>query len=129
MTISLELQGLEQVTQNLQRLVQAPIPPLHAALRTEGNQIIRVANELVPVDTGLLRSTGAVETPVQEGSTASVTMRYGGHGLAPYAARIEFDVSLNHPHGGQAHFLQGSMHAATAGLMQRLATALRGALP
>src|SRR4029450_5907974 len=103
--IRLELHGVDQVMQQLQRLVAAPIPPLREALRAEGNQIIRIANTLVPVDTGLLRSTGHVETPTQEGTMVSVALGYG-QGLAPYAARIEFDVTLNHPHGGQWHFLQ-----------------------
>jgi hypothetical protein len=123
--ITLTLTGIEAVTQQLQRLVTAPIPPLREALRTEGNQIIRVANTLVPVDTGLLRSTGHVETPTQEGTMVSVALGYG-QGLAPYAARIEFDVTLNHPHGGQAHFFQQPLFAATNGFVQRIADVLRG---
>ena len=47
--ISLNLTGIAEVAQHLQRLVPAPIPALREALRTEGNQIIRVANTLVPV--------------------------------------------------------------------------------
>ena len=125
--ITLTFTGMEAVTQRLQRLVTAPIPPLREALRTEGNQIIRVANTLVPVDTGLLRSTGHVETPIQEGTMVSVALGYG-QGLAPYAARIEFDVTLNHPHGGQAHFLQQPLFAATNGFAQRIAAAMQAAL-
>jgi hypothetical protein len=125
--IILTLTGIEAVTQQLQRLVTAPIPPLREALRTEGNQIIRVANTLVPVDTGLLRSTGHVETPTQEGTMVSVALGYG-QGLAPYAARIEFDVTLNHPHGGQSHYLQGALFPAAQGFTQRIAEAIRGSL-
>lgn len=47
--VSIDLTGIAEVTQRLQRLVPAPIAPLGEALRTEGNQIIRVANTLVPV--------------------------------------------------------------------------------
>jgi len=57
----------------------------------------------------------------------SVALGYG-QGLAPYAARIEFDVTLNHPHGGQAHFLQQPLFAATNGFAQRIAAALAGQL-
>jgi hypothetical protein len=78
-------------------------------------------------DTGLLRSTGHVEAPIQAGPVVSVSLGYG-QGIAPYAALIEFDVTLNHPHGGQAHYLQQPLFAATGGLLQRIATALRGAL-
>ena len=88
MTIQLTINGITEVTQQLQRLVPAPIPPLREALRTEGNQIIRVANTLVPVDTGMLRSTGHVEEPTQAGPVVSVNLGYGQGALAPYAARI-----------------------------------------
>lgn len=125
--ISLNLTGIAEVSQHLQRLIPTPALPLREALRTEGNQIIRVANTLVPVDTGLLRSTGHVEQPVQQGSVVSVSLGYG-QGLALYAAKIEFDVTLNHPHGGQAHFFSQPLFAATAGFVQRIAAALRGAL-
>ena len=123
--ITLTLDGIAQVTQHLQRLIPAPLPPLREALRTEGNQIIRVANALVPVDTGLLRSTGHVEEPTQAGPVMSVRLGYG-QGIAEYAARIEFDVTLNHPHGGQAHFFQQPLFAATNGFAQRIAAALQG---
>ena len=123
--ITLTLDGIAQVTQHLQRLIPAPLPPLREALRTEGNQIIRVANTLVPVDTGLLRSTGHVEERTQAGPVMSVGLGYG-QGIAEYAARIEFDVTLNHPHGGQAHYFQRALFAATNGFAQRIAAALQG---
>jgi ABC-type tungstate transport system permease subunit len=124
---TLELAGLEAMIQRLQRLATSPLPAVREALRTEGNQIIRMANTLVPVDTGLLRSTGHVEEPRQQGPVVTVAVGYG-QGMAPYAARIEFDVTLNHPHGGQAHFLQAALLGATAGMPQRLADAIRPAL-
>jgi len=129
----IELTGLEQMTQRLQQLIPAPLEPLYQALRQEGNQIIRVAQTLVPVDTGLLRSTlgvdtGALEAARRPGGVVEVTLRGGAHGTAPYAARIEFDVTLNHPHGGQSHFLQAPLFAATNGFVQRLADAIRPSL-
>ena len=127
MTIQLDITGIVDVTQKLQRFVSAPIPPLKEALRTEGNHIIRVANTLVPVDTGLLRSTGHVTQPVQEGSVVSVSLGYG-QGIAEYAAIVHFDSTMNHPHGGQAFYLQQPLFQATAGFTQRIATALRPAL-
>lgn len=128
MNVRVEMTGVAEVSQKLAQLIPAPMAPLGEALRDEGNQIIRIANTLVPVDTGNLRSTGHVEAPVQAGPVVSVSLGYGQGDIAPYAARIEFDVTLNHPHGGQAHFFQQPLFAATAGLLQRVATALRGAL-
>jgi hypothetical protein len=124
--ITLTLDGLAEVTQHLQRLIPAPIPPLREALRTEGNQIIRVANTLVPIDTGLLRSTGHVEEPVQQGPVVSVRLGYG-QGIAPYAAVVHWDVTVNHPIG-QSHYLQQPLFQATNGFAQRIAAALQGTL-
>jgi hypothetical protein len=129
----IEITGISAIVQQLDRVVPLPLEPLYQALRQEGNQIITVAQTLVPVDTGLLRSTlgvdtGALEKPRVPGGVVEVTLRAGAHGTAPYAARIEFDVTLNHPHGGQAHYLQQPLFAATAGFTQRMATVVQGAL-
>jgi hypothetical protein len=126
--VTLELHGLDMVTRSLQRLAQPKPHVLGEALREEGNRIMNESVRLVPIDTGLLRSTAAVESPVQQGPVVSVTLRYGGYGMAPYAAIVEFDVSMNHPHGGQAHFLQAPVHAATAGFTQRMAASIQQGL-
>jgi hypothetical protein len=57
-----------------------------------------------------------------------VTLRYGAHGLAPYAAIVHNDSQMPHRHGGEAFYLQKPLFAATAGLLPRAATALQGAL-
>jgi hypothetical protein len=49
MDVRIEIEGVAAITQKLTQLIPAPMVPLGAALRTEGNQIIRVANTLVPV--------------------------------------------------------------------------------
>lgn len=126
--ISLNLTGIAEVTQQLQRLVTAPLPATGEALYEEGNRIMGQSVQLVPVDTGNLRNTSHVERPVTTGARVEVELSYGSHGTAPYAARIEFDVTLNHPHGGQAHFLQQPLFAATNGFAQRIAAALQQAL-
>jgi hypothetical protein len=131
--MTLDLQTVAQVTQRLERLITAPLEPAYQFLRQEGNMIIQQANLLVPVDTGLLRSTGgvdtgALETPRRPGGVVEVTLRYGAHGVAPYAAIVHNDSQMRHPHGGQAFFLQLPLFASTAGLLPRAATALQGAL-
>jgi hypothetical protein len=126
--ISLTLTGIAEVTQQLQRLVTAPLPAVGEALYEEGNRIMGQSVQLVPVDTGLLRSTAHVERPVTTGARVEVELSYGSEGTAPYAARIEFDITLNHPHGGQAHYLQQPLFAATNGFAQRIAAALQGQL-
>jgi len=43
----------------------------------------------------------------------------------PYAAIQHFNTEYNHPQGGQAFYLQQPYFAATAGMLERLAAALR----
>jgi hypothetical protein len=126
--IRIDLQGVPAVLQNIQRLQRPQTHVLGDALQAEGNRIMNESVRLVPVDTGLLRSTAAVSRPEERGPVVEVELRYGSHGTAPYAAKIEFDVTLNHPHGGQAHYLQMPLFQATAGFLERIAAPIRAAL-
>ena len=52
--ITITLDGMTQVTQQLQRLMTAPLPATGEALYAEGNSIMGQSVQLVPVDTGNL---------------------------------------------------------------------------
>jgi len=127
--ITLDLQGMAEVTQRLQRLARPPTHVLGDALHREGMRIMQESLPLVPVDTGLLRSTAAVDQPVEEGPMVSVTLSYGGQGQAPYAAAVHWipDPPVHHPHG-QSHYLQQPLFAATAGFTQRIAADIQQGL-
>jgi hypothetical protein len=75
-------------------------------------------------DTGLLRSTGRVETENAPGPEAVVKLSYGGNGLAPYAAIVHERLDVHHP-VGQAKYLQMPFFEATAGMAERLAASIR----
>lgn len=125
--ITLTLTGIADVTQQLQRLVQAPLPAVGQALYAEGQGIMGQSVALVPVDTGLLRSTAHVARPITSGMSVTVELSYGSHGTAPYAAIVHYDVTVFHPIG-QSHYLQEPLFAATRGFAQRLAQDLQGAI-
>jgi hypothetical protein len=127
--VSLDLKGVAQVTQNLQRLVQPKAHVLGDALHAEGMRIMQQSLPLVPIDTGRLRSSAAVDQPVQAGSVVSVELSYGNDGPlgpAPYAAIVHFtpDPPVHHPIG-QAYFLQQPFFQATAGFTQRIAASIQ----
>jgi hypothetical protein len=124
---TVQLTGIAEMTQRLQRLAQPPTRVLGEALYEEGNRIMGESVRLVPIDTGLLRSTSHVERPVQEGPITSVELSYGSNGVAPYAMVVEFRLDVHHPQG-QAHYLQQPFFAATAGFTERIADHLRGTL-
>ena len=120
--ITLNLTGIADVTQHLQRLIPAPLPVLAEELYAEGQGIMGQSVQLVPIDTGLLRSTAHVERPITTGTTVTVELSYGSH-----AAVVHFDTEAHHPIG-QSHYLQQPLFQATQGFAQRIAQGLRGAL-
>jgi hypothetical protein len=114
---TLDLQGLPQLTQAFQRLAVQAQQALVVALQAEAERILEESLPLVPVDTGLLVSSGMVEQQSQ-----GADIRYGGHGLAPYSIIVHESVEMNHPNGGQHHYLSAPFLAATGDMAQRLAT-------
>jgi hypothetical protein len=119
--ITVEVTGLPAVIQRLAQLGTLLPQQVIQATHQEAERILDASRPLVPVDTGLLVSTGTVE---QQRDGAD--MRYGGHGLAPYAIIVHEDVTMNHPNGGQHHFLSEVFFAATGDMLARLAAAVRG---
>jgi len=123
-----EMTGVAEVLQQLQQLPQALAQAGQVALLAEGNAIMGQSQRLVPVLSGLLRSTGAVRpedlSPIG-GST--VTLSYGGNGLAPYAAVVHERTDVHHPIGTH-HYLSQPFYEATAGMAERLAEAIAHAL-
>lgn len=109
-------------------------PAILAALRQEAETILEASKPLVPVDTRSLQDSGHVDTPSSSGTLATVTIRYGGtvgrQGRVPetYAIRLHEDLSMNHPRGGQAKFLETPLLAATQGMLARLGSDIRTAL-
>jgi hypothetical protein len=114
---TLELNGLPQLTQAFQRLAAQVQQALVLAVQAEAERILDESIPLVPVDTGLLVSSGMVER-----QSAGADIRYGGHGLAPYALIVHESIEMNHPNGGQHHYLSAPFLAATGDMAQRLAT-------
>jgi hypothetical protein len=131
MAISLDLQGIPEVIGRLQRLNAPAIQAGATSLEHQGNRIMLESQRLVPVLTGRLLLTSHVSPPVVEGSLITVELSYGRDGPlgpAPYAARQHFDASLNHPHGGQAFYLQVPLFQATASFTENIATDIRASL-
>lgn len=126
--LQIDIQGLDQVQDRLRTVLAQIGQAAPRALFEEGSRIMNLSHDLVPIDTGLLRSTGYVAQPVLDGQGATVELSYGARGMAPYAPIIEFDTAMNHPRGGQALYLSEPFFAAPAHMLERLATAIRTAM-
>ena len=127
---TVEITGLEDVGQRVETVLRQLGQAGQHALYQEGVTIMGASHDLVPIDTGLLRMTGFVSNPVMEGTTAMVELRYGAHGMAPYALVVHEDriPPMNHPRGGHSHFLSEPFFAATDGMLERLAAAIASQL-
>jgi hypothetical protein len=123
MAMGLDIQGIPEVLQRLQRL-QAPLVQAGGqALEREGNRIMLESQRRVPVLTGRLLLTSKVAPPVVQGTQVTVELSYGRDGPlgpAPYAYIQHYDTSLHHPHGGQAFYLQAPLFESTAGFTDRV---------
>lgn len=96
----------------------------------EAEQVMAMSKrDYVPVDTGALRASGFVDTPVQTAMGGSVTLGYGGPS-APYAVIVHEDLTKRHP-VGQAKYLEVPLRARIQGmqavLRQRTGDAIRQA--
>lgn len=94
------------------------------ALTEEGERIMAEAKGQTPVDTGALRASGHVRPPeMSSGGQVSVELVFGG-AAAPYALYVHEDLSARHV-VGTAKFLERPMLAASRGVADRLAHAIR----
>ncbi|WP_375490226.1 hypothetical protein [uncultured Jatrophihabitans sp.] len=96
------------------------------AVKTGADLILDASQPLVPVDTGELKASGKVEMtgPHQARISYDATAPDG----YPYGVRQHEDLQLQHPNGGQAHFLSQPMDTEAHAVMAVLAAALRAAL-
>lgn len=77
--MSMEWEGLGEVTQKLEQMPNRMIQPLEAALFQEGEELMAASKPLVPVDTGALRSSGFVSLPeLDDAGQLFVKVGFGG---------------------------------------------------
>jgi hypothetical protein len=95
------------------------------ALYQEGNDILRAAKVLTPVDTGVLKGSGFVNRPEVTGAEVSVTLGFGGAASA-YAEVQHEELSYYHKPPTQAKYLeQPFTEAVNSGMEQRIARKLQ----
>jgi hypothetical protein len=119
--VSFEIKGISNMMNKLKDIMETHPEAVEAGLFAVGNNIMTVAKERVPVDLGALRASGYVSEPQREGGSVVVELGFGG-AAAAYAVRQHEDLSLNHPGGGQAKFLESALDEARPSLASKVAT-------
>jgi hypothetical protein len=97
-----------------------------AAAHAGAEVLLEVSRPGVPVDTGVLQASGEV-LPAGPGSAVvrySAKSRDGFN----YAIKQHEDMTLNHPHGGHAKYLEAPIHADGAAVLPAIAEVVRTGL-
>ena len=89
---------------NIPNLNTAAIQALASTLYIEGESVMAESKSMTPVDTGALRASGFVHSPVTSNNDVSVELTYGGS-ASKYALFVHENLSATH-HVGQAKFLE-----------------------
>lgn len=96
------------------------------ALKAEMDDVLEAANELVPVETGELRDSGAVSDPIQVGDQVALTIGYGGdNGEVFYALDQHENLTYGHEEGKEAKFLETPLLEWTREGPRRVATEIQ----
>ena len=86
MAITVKIEGGKELQRAIGNASDRALIELLRALTIEANGVMRESKREVPVDMGILRSSGFVQRPKRKGRGASITMGYGGaaQGYAVY---------------------------------------------
>lgn len=121
-----EITGTDELARRLAKMGDAALPATEAGLSELAEEIIAdSAENYVPVDEGILRSTGHVQPPARRGNEVSVTLGFGGP-AAPYAAVVHENLAASHA-VGQAKYLETPFMQAAPSLPERLARLVEAA--
>lgn len=134
--VTVEISGSREIAATLRKLgLEAP-KALAAGLYEEAEGTMTVAKTKTPVETGNLRASGHVATPVINGPLVEIELGFGGpagsgnHGGQTnaedvgYALYVHERVELHHP-VGQAKFLEAAFQERQDKAPSRLAAHLR----
>lgn len=95
----IKIDGFKEVYQKLGLLEEEIDKAALKGVKKLAEVILGESQQLVPVDTGLLKDSGLVST---DKKNQIVTIAYN----TPYARKQHEDTTLNHPKGGQAKYLE-----------------------
>lgn len=129
MKLRVEMSGAPTMRRLLRQLSDPAVMAKVAgeALHRAGEAIIAEAKRRVPVDTGVLRDSGYVLQPQMTPDGVVVEIGFGGPG-AEYAIIVHEDLTMRHPSGGQAKYLESAIRDRASQTGRILADGVRRAL-
>jgi hypothetical protein len=126
MSREFEVQGLDNLVRvMIQGGKKAPMM-LGRALYEEASEIFHKSQNIVPIDTGVLRSSGQVHPPHYSSQEIVVEITYGG-AAKDYALIQHENESYKHASGKQARYLSDPVEDAIPSLDRNLADRIEAA--
>lgn len=104
-TGSVNIKGLDRLDKVFRDLGIDARLALSSALFAAAHDVANQADDLVPVDEGILKASQSVTPPKAQSATPTARITYGGPS-APYALVQHERTDFNHPKGGQAKYLE-----------------------
>lgn len=95
----LQIDGFKEIYKAMGLVEEEIAKAAIKGMRTTALNILGESQKLVPIDTGILQKSGSIK--VNQGALTA-TISYN----TPYALKQHEDVSLNHPKGGEAKYLE-----------------------
>ena len=136
--MTLEMRGVEAMAAALKIWNAKAKTAALGALREEAADIMAVSQKFVPVDQGTLKGSKYIDKPVLAGSTATVTMGYGG-AAGKYALAVHENPRAGGTHGispsgqryrhwaqtGRWKYLEQPILMARKGFLERIGRKIR----
>ena len=127
--MSLQISGVSPTRAEMKRLAVKYGAAFHKGYAEIPKQVKAKADDLIPVDTGAAKTSGRIfkdegDTVLAYGGLEIETPR-GTKDTSKYVIRLHEDLDMNHPHGGQAKFLEQPFLEMLPGLEQRIATRIK----
>lgn len=110
--------GVNEMLATLRRVVATMPNEVAKALYAEAQIEMTESNRRVPVKFGVLRASGFVQDPEQNGKNISVTLGYGG-AAKDYAIPVHENLEAHHPHG-QAKYLESVLNESRPYMLTRI---------
>jgi len=106
MSEHVRITGVTEAQERTRKQIEHEKRAIASGLYIEASKTMtRSKRDFVPVDLGTLRGSGYVTLPRVIAGLISLEMGYGGP-ASDYAIKQHEDLSLNHPSGGQAKYLE-----------------------
>ena len=127
LNLSMDFEGLAAAQAGLASLPITISQGFKTALRDWAEDVLARSQQLVPVNTGRLKSSGQVIGPEMKDGAWQVHIGYGDRKTAFYAAIVHERLDVRHPRG-QAKFLEQPLIEKLKTLDSALAGVIEAAL-